>query len=125
MRKKVIPFEGKMYIKKGDMVQVISGKDKGRQGRVMRVYPTTGKVLVEGLNVAIKHQKGQPTAANPNPESGKIEKELPLPVCKVMLVNDAGQPTRIRIQRNEDGSRTRIAVKGGNPIPEPEWSRAS
>ena len=124
MRTNQPKYEAKMFIKKGDTVQVITGKDKGRQGKVIRVFPKTGKVVVEGLNIITKHVKAQPTATDPNPESGIIQKEAPLVVCKVMLVNGDGKPTRIRIQRNEDGSRTRIAVKGGQPIPDPEWSRS-
>lgn len=124
MQKKPIVFEGKLHIKKGDLVQVISGKDKGHQGRVIRAYPKTGKVVVEGLNLVTKHQKGQPTPQNPNPESGIIQKEAPLHICKVMLLNDEGKPTRVRIQVGDDGKKTRIAVKGGKPIPEPEWTRS-
>jgi large subunit ribosomal protein L24 len=124
MRKTQPVFEGKLHIKKGDLVQVISGKDRGQQGRVLRAYPKTGKVVVEGLNLVTKHQKGQPTPSNPNPESGIIQKEAPLHSCKVMLLNDEGKPTRIRMQINDDGKKVRVAVKGGKPIPEPEWSRS-
>lgn len=123
MRKTQPKFEGKLHIKKGDTVQIITGKDKGHQGKVLRTYPKTGKVVVEGLNIITKHVKGQPTAANPNPESGILQKEAPILACKVMLVNSEGKPTRIRIQTNPDGSKSRIAVKGGQPIAEPEWSR--
>jgi large subunit ribosomal protein L24 len=113
-------FEGKLHIKRGDTVMIISGKDKGRTGTVLRAYPKTGKVVVEGLNIVVRHVKAQPTQTNPNPESGRIEKPAPILACKVALVNHEGKPTRIRIQKNEDGSKTRIAVKGGQAIPEPE-----
>jgi large subunit ribosomal protein L24 len=116
-------FEGKMFIKTGDTVQIISGKDKGRQGKVTRVYPKTGKVVVEGLNLAVKHMKAQPTQNNPNPESGRIEVAAPILACKVALVNHEGKPTRVRTQINPDGTKTRIAVKGGKPIPEPERTK--
>jgi large subunit ribosomal protein L24 len=109
-----------MFIKTGDRVQVIAGKDKGREGVVTRVYPVTGKVVVEGLNIMVKHQKGQPTPTNPNPESGKIEVSAPLHTCKVALLNADGKPTRIRIETGADGKKSRIAVKGGKAIPEPE-----
>ncbi|MDX1932084.1 MAG: 50S ribosomal protein L24 [Capsulimonadales bacterium] len=123
MKKEPIPFPGKMFIKTGDEVIIISGKDKGRTGRVTRVYPKTGKVVVEGLNIVVKHVKAQPTQSNPNPESGRIEQSAPILACKVALVNHEGKPTRIRMRINDDGTKTRIAVKGGQPIPEPERQR--
>ena len=106
-------------IKKGDRVIVLSGKDKGRTGKVTRVDTATGKVVVEGINIATKHQKGRPTPSNPNPESGKIQVEAAILASKVALVNAEGKPTRVRIQRSEDGVRSRVAVKGGASIPEP------
>lgn len=119
MRKTAKPFEGKLHIKKGDMVQVIAGKDKGRTGKVLTVYPKTGKVVVEDLNIVTKHTKGQPTKNNPNPQSGRIEVAAPLNVSKVALVNAEGKPTRVRTQQNEDGAKSRVAVKGGQAIPDP------
>ena len=111
---------GKMFIKTGDRVQIISGKDKGREGIVTRVYPVTGKVVIDGLNIVIKHKKGQPTPTNPNPESGKVEVSAPIPTCKVALLNADGKPTRIRMQINPDGTKTRVAVKVGQVIPDTE-----
>jgi len=116
-------FEGKMFIKRGDTVQIISGKDKGRQGTVTRVYPKTGKVVIEGLNIIVKHMKAQPTQSNPNPESGRVEVAAPILACKVALINHEGKPTRIRTQVNPDGTKTRIAVKGGQAIPEPDRTK--
>ena len=113
-------FEGKLHIKRGDTVMIISGKDKGRTGTVIRTYPKTGKVVIEGLNIIVKHVRAQPTQTNPNPESGRIERPAPILASKVALVNHEGKPTRIRIQQNPDGTKTRIAVKGGQAIPEPE-----
>lgn len=136
MPKQPIPYAGKMRIKSGDTVMIISGRDKGKTGKVVGVLPSQGKVIVvdevntrtdeQGntlptpLNAAIKHVKGQPTAQNPNPVGGRVTIPLPISVAKVALVNAEGKPTRIRIQINEDGTKTRIAVKGGQPIPEPE-----
>ena len=135
MPKVPIPYAGKMRIKSGDTVMIISGKDKGKTGKVSQVLATQGKVIIidesnmrvdeQGntaptpLNAAIKHVKGQPTAQNPNPVGGRITIPLPIAVCKVALVNAEGKPTRIRIQMNADGTKTRVAVKGGQPIPEP------
>jgi len=136
MPKPPIPYAGKMFIKKGDRVMIISGKDKGQIGTVSRVLPKAGKLVIvddtprqdengkdlgpRPLNRAIKHVRAQPTVSNPNPESGRIEIALPLHISKVQLVNAEGKPTRIRMQINEDGTKTRIAVKGGQPIPEPQ-----
>lgn len=119
MRKKITPFEGKLHIKKGDTVVVLIGKDKGRTGEVTKVYPKTGRIIVAGLNMVTKHVKGQPTATDPNPESGRIEKEAPLTVSKVALVNAEGKPTRVRTQTDADGKKQRVAVKGGSVIANP------
>lgn len=115
-------FEGKLHIKTGDTVQIISGKDRGKQGKVLRAIPKEGKVVVEGLNLVTKHVRAQPTPSNPNPESGRIQKEAAILACKVMLVNSEGKPTRVRVQTDENGKKVRIAVKGGQPIPEPARS---
>jgi large subunit ribosomal protein L24 len=120
MRKTPKPFEGKLRIKTGDTVQVIAGKDKGRTGKVTQVLPKVGKVLVEDLNIVVKHTKGQPTPGNPNPQSGRLEVAAPILVSKVALLNAEGKPTRARYQINEDGTKTRIAARGGAPIAEPE-----
>jgi large subunit ribosomal protein L24 len=112
-------FEGKMRIKKGDTVIVRTGKDKGRTGKVVQVLPTEGKVIVEGINIAIRHTKGQPTQGNPNPESGRLEKAMPILASKVALVGDEGKPTRVRMQINPDGTKTRVAIQGGQPVPDP------
>ncbi|MBC8102207.1 MAG: 50S ribosomal protein L24 [Cytophagales bacterium] len=120
MRKTPKPFEGKLRIKTGDTVQVIAGKDKGRTGKVTRVLPKAGKVIVEDLNIVIKHTKGQPTPTEPNPQSGRLEVAAPILVSKVALLNAEGKPTRARYQLNEDGTKTRIAARGGAPIAAPE-----
>ena len=120
MRKTPKPFEGKLRIKTGDTVQIIAGKDKGRTGKVTQVLPKVGKVIVEDLNIVVKHTKGQPTPANPNPEGGRLEVAAPILVNKVALLNAEGKPTRARYQVNEDGTKTRIAARGGAPIAEPE-----
>ena len=135
MAKPPIPYVGKLRIKTGDTVMIISGKDKGKTGKVMQVFPSQGRIIVMDdvntfvdeagntvptpLNAAIKHQKGQPTAQDPNPKGGRISIPLPIAVCKVALVNADGKPTRIRIETDANGVKTRIAVKGGQPIPDP------
>lgn len=113
--KKTKPFEGKLLIKKGDTVVVLIGKDKGQKGEVLRAYPKTGKVLVKGINIVTKHQKGQPTPSNPNPEGGRIQVEVPILASKVALLNKDGNPTRIRTEV-KDGKKVRVAAKGGETL---------
>lgn len=119
MRKKQPPFEGKLKIKRGDTVRILSGKDRGQTGTVLRVYAKTGKLVVEGLNLVTKHVKAQPTPSNPNPEGGRITVPAPLLASKVALLNAAGKPTRVRVEVGADGAKIRVAVKGGQPITEP------
>jgi large subunit ribosomal protein L24 len=107
------PVRHTLQITKGDTVQVISGDDKGKRGKVKRVDPKTGRVEVEGINVITKHQK--PTQAAPG---GKIRREAPVHHSKLMLIDPkTGEPTRIRRQKDADGTLERIAVKSGQSIP--------
>jgi large subunit ribosomal protein L24 len=110
-KKTEAPTPRKMKFKKGDTVQIITGKDKGRQGKVLEVYPKTGKVVVEDLNIIIRHKKAQPTQNNPNPKSGRLEIAAPILASKVMLVGDDGKPTRVRTQVAEDGTKTRVSTR--------------
>jgi large subunit ribosomal protein L24 len=96
-------------IKVGDLVQVISGKDKGKQGRITRVLSDVDKVIVEGLNQVVRHTRPSPR----NQEGGKITKEAQIPACKVMPVDPTtSKPTRVRTQKAEDGTKTRVAKSG-------------
>jgi large subunit ribosomal protein L24 len=107
------PVRQSLHITKGDTVQVISGDDKGKRGKVKRVNPKTGRVEVEGINVVTKHQK--PTQNSPG---GKIQLEAAIHHSKLMLVDPkSGEPTRIRRQKDADGTLERIAVKSGQSIP--------
>lgn len=91
-------------IRKGDDVVVISGKDNGRQGKVSQVF-SNGRVLVQGINVAKKHQKGNPNAGV---AGGIIDKELPIDISNVMVINPAtGKGDRIGIKALEDGKKVR------------------
>lgn len=112
-------FEAKLNILKGDNVVIIIGKDKGKTGKVTRVFPKQGKIVVEGLNIVTKHVRSQPTPTDPNPQGGRIEVEAPILASKVMLVNNEGKPTRVRVGTDEQGKKVRIAVNGGLPIPAP------
>jgi len=108
----------KKHITKGDTAEVISGNDKGKRGQVIRVYPMTGRVMVEGVNIRKKHQKPKQTADGSVTEGGIIEKPMPIHHSNAMLIDPkSGEPTRIRKQRDQDGTVERIAVKSGQPIP--------
>ena len=97
-------------IKKDDMVKVITGKDKGKEGKVLSVDTKTGKILVEGINLATKHQK--PAAGAP--EGGIIKKESPIDVSNVALLVD-GKATRVGFKM-ENGKKVRFAKKTGKTI---------
>jgi large subunit ribosomal protein L24 len=103
-----------LHVTKGDLVQLISGDEKGKRGRVLRVLPKTGRVIVEGINLVKRHRR----ATAPGGESGIITMAAPVHHSKVMLVDPkSGEPTRIRRQKDKDGTVERIAVKSGQPIP--------
>ena len=103
----------KLHVTKGDVVQVISGDDKGKRARVLRADPKTGRVTLEGVNMVKRHKKATQTS-----EAGIIEKAAPIHHSKVMLVDPkSGAPTRIRRRIDTDGTMERIAVKSGQSIP--------
>ena len=100
----------KVHVKKNDNVIVVSGKDKGKTGEVLKVFPKTGKVLVQGVNIVKKHQKANRTQA----ESAIIEREAAINSSKVMLYcTKCKQPTRISNKLLEDGSKVRVCKKCG------------
>jgi large subunit ribosomal protein L24 len=102
----------KLRIKKDDRVKVIAGDDKGKEGRILRVYPETSRVLVEGLNMVTKHNK--PTAQN---TSGSIsKKEAPIHISNVMLIDNGGKPTRVGKQKDDKGKSVRVSKKSGEVI---------
>lgn len=109
----VPPVRQMLHVTTGDTVQVISGDDKGKQGKVLKVYPKTGRVTVQGVNIIKKHQR--PT---PNTPGQIVSREAAIHHSKVMLVDPkTGEPTRIRRQKDADGTLERIAVKSGQSIP--------
>lgn len=91
----------KLKIKKGDIVQVITGDDKGKTGRVMLVYPKKMKILVEGVNIQKKHTR--PTQADP--KGGIKSKEMPIHYSNVMILDSDKNPTRIGIRIEEKGKK--------------------
>lgn len=98
----------KLHVRKGDNVIVLSGKDKGKKGKVLSVMPKSGKVIVEGVAMATKHKKPRSQAD----VGGILHQETPIYACKVMHICDkCGQPTRIARKVLEDGSIARVCKK--------------
>jgi large subunit ribosomal protein L24 len=99
-------------IKKGDKVVVLSGKDKGRTGEVVKAMPKEGKVIVEGINVHARHRK----PSQVNPQGGIERKEAPMHVSNVAIADPkTGAPTRVRFEVR-DGKKVRVAAKSGELI---------
>jgi len=98
----------KLHIKKNDMVKILAGKEQGKTGKVLRVFPLKSRVVVEGLNMIKRHTR-------PNqlyPEGGILEKEAPLSISNVMLIcGSCNQATRTGVRLLEDGSKTRYCKK--------------
>ena len=102
----------KLHVKKGDTVVVLSGKDKGKQGKIITAMPSAGKVIVEGVNKVKRHSKPSLKV----PQGGIITKEMPLHVCKVQLVCPAcNKPTRTG-HKLVDGKNVRVCKKCGETI---------
>lgn len=105
--------QAKMKIKKGDTVKVLSGKDKGKTGTVLRVIPAARKVVVEDVNVHTKFQKGRTARQT----SQQIKFPGPMDVSKVMLIDsNSGEPSRVGYQFLENGTKQRIAKKSTKAI---------
>jgi large subunit ribosomal protein L24 len=98
-------------IKKGDHVIVLSGKDKGRTGEVVKAMPKDGKVIVSGINVHARHRKATQQA----PQGGIERKEAPMHISKVAIATADGKPTRVRFEVR-DGKKVRVAAKTGDLI---------
>ena len=99
-------------IKQGDEIVVIAGKDKGRRGTVLNVFSDT--VLVEGVNIAKKHQKGNP---NQGVEGGIIDKAMPLAISNVLVFNPKSKKgERVGIQTDKDGNKQRVFRPGGEVV---------
>jgi large subunit ribosomal protein L24 len=97
-----------MKLKKGDRVIVLSGKDRGKDGVIMKVLPGIDKVIVEGRNVAKKHQK----ATRATMQGGIIDKDMPLPASAVAVVSPGdGKPTRVAYRFDDQGNKVRICAR--------------
>ncbi len=98
----------KLHVKRGDLVEVISGKDKGKQGKVVTAIPETGRVIVEGVAMVKKHRKAKVQGQ----ESGILHMEAPIDASNVMRVcSKCGKPARTGIKILEDGSKVRYCKK--------------
>ena len=104
-----------MKIKKGDMVQVIAGKDNGAQGRVIEAYPKREKVLVEGVNRVKKHVANSYNERGAE-SGGIVTQEAPIHVSNVMILDSDGKPTRVGYRFDEDGKKVRVAKSNGKDI---------
>jgi large subunit ribosomal protein L24 len=101
------------HVKQGDLVQVITGNDRGKTGRVLRVIPQRDRVIVEGINMRMKHVR----PSQQNPQGGRMEREMSIHISNVMPISpSSGKPTRVRFERRTDGSKVRLAVRGGDEL---------
>ncbi len=108
------PKRRTLKIRAGDQVKVISGKDRGKTGRVLRVEPKKERLFVEHLAMIKRHTRPKQVAGAQSQAAigGVIEREGPIHISNVMLLDAKGQPTRVRIER-EDGARVRVAKSSG------------
>ncbi len=106
----------KLHIRKGDLVEVISGNDRGKRGKVLRVFPDRGRVLIEGINMRTKHQK--PTQENP--QGGRMKQEMPIHISNVLPVDPVSdQATRIGrswVAESGKGRWVRVAKVSGETL---------
>ncbi|MEX2151870.1 MAG: 50S ribosomal protein L24 [Gemmatimonadaceae bacterium] len=102
----------KLRVTKGDTVRVMRGDDKGKEGKVMRVYLKTGRLTVEGVNIVKRHRK----ARKAEEQSGIVDFPAPIHASNVMLVDSKGNATRIRMRIDEDGTKERMSIKSGDAI---------
>jgi large subunit ribosomal protein L24 len=104
----------RMFVTKGDVVRVMRGEDKGREGKVLRVFPKTGRLTVEGVNIVKRHRK----ARTAEEQSGIIDMPAPIHHSNVMLLDPKKDtPTRIHRKIDDDGTKERISAKSGDAIP--------
>jgi large subunit ribosomal protein L24 len=99
------------HVKKGDLVMVLSGNERGATGAVLRVLTKYDRVVVQGVNIRAKHIK--PSQANP--QGGVVRREMPIHMSKVSPMVD-GKPTRVRFVTDKSGHKSRVAVKGGKAL---------
>jgi large subunit ribosomal protein L24 len=99
-------------LKKGDRVRVLSGKDRGKEGEIMRALPAEGKVIVEGVNVVKRHTRPSRAAR----QAGIIDKNMPMPVSSVAIVCSQCGPTRVGFRFDDQGGKVRVCRKCGGDL---------
>jgi large subunit ribosomal protein L24 len=109
-----------IHVLKGDTVRVVRGDDKGKQGKVLRVFPKTGRITIEGVNIVKRHRK----ARKAEEQSQIMEMPAPVHASNVMLLDPkSGQPTRTRTRVDTDGTKERLSARSGDAIPRPATKR--
>ena len=102
----------KLKIKKGDQVIAITGRDKGKKGEILKVFPKLNKAIVSGINVAKKHQKPSATGAG-----GIVDKELPINISNLSLIDPKSEkPSKVGYKTLDNGEKVRFARKSGEVI---------
>ncbi|OXS52740.1 50S ribosomal protein L24 [Cohnella sp. CIP 111063] len=113
LKKVLESHNNKLHVKKDDNVIVISGKDKGKKGRIIAAYPRENRVLVEGVNMIKRHTRPNPQ----NQQGGIIEREAAIHASNVMHIDPkSGKPTRIGYQTLDNGKKVRVAKRSGESI---------
>ncbi|MEB3103457.1 50S ribosomal protein L24 [Ferviditalea candida] len=113
VKKRLVSHNNKLHVKKDDTVIVISGKDKGKKGRVIAAFPRENRVLVEGVNMIKKHAK----PSQQNPQGGILNQEAPIHVSNVMPVDPkSGKPTRVGYKVLDNGNKVRVAKRSGEVL---------
>jgi large subunit ribosomal protein L24 len=106
-----------VHVRSGDRVKVIRGNFAGMEGNVLRVLTKENRIVVEGVNLRKRHTR----PSQQNPEGGIITFEAPIHASNVMLIDPStGEPTRIRQRIEPDGTKERVSVRSGNPVPKPQ-----
>jgi large subunit ribosomal protein L24 len=106
----------RMKIRKGDHVRVMTGKERGKEGRVLAVYPRDNRLIIERVNLVKRHLKLRAARGRAGQEGGIITKEAPLDASNVQIVCPSCGPTRVGYQISEDGTKTRICRKCGGEL---------
>ena len=102
----------KMKLRKGDRVQVLSGKERGKTGEITRVFPDSNRVIVEGINIAKKHRRQTSTRL----KGGIIDKDMPIHASNVAIICSKDGATRIGYRIDDDGSKRRVCVHCGSEL---------
>ena len=106
----------KIKIRRGDQVRIMTGKDRGREGRVLFVRPREGRVVVEGVNMVKRHEKLRASRGRAGQEGGIVTKEAPIQVSNVQIVCPSCGPTRIGFEVFEDRPKARVCRKCGGEL---------